>query len=40
MARRKKPYTKPVLILDTVLTLVTGGFWLFLVAFREVWYRI
>lgn len=36
---RKKPYTGGLLVLDLVLTLVTGGFWLLVVLFREMWRR-
>ena len=37
---RKKPYTKSLLILDVVLTFLTGGAWLIVVLLREIWRRI
>lgn len=37
---RNKPYTRKLLVIDSALTLLTGGAWLFVVAFREVWQRI
>lgn len=37
---RKVPYTKSLLIVDVILTLITGGGWLFIVAIREIWRRI
>jgi len=36
---RTKPYTGGLLVLDLVLTLITGGFWLLVVLFREMWRR-
>lgn len=39
MSPRQKPYTKKVLVLDTVLFLLTGGAWIVIVALRELWYR-
>lgn len=37
---RKKRYTKTLFVVDTLLTLITGGAWLLVVGFREVWYRL
>jgi len=36
---RSKPYTGGLLALDLILTLITGGFWLLIVLFRELWRR-
>lgn len=36
---RSKPYTGGLLALDLVLTLITGGLWLIVVLFRELWRR-
>jgi hypothetical protein len=36
---RSKPYTGGLLVLDLVLTLITGGIWLLVVLFRELWRR-
>ena len=36
---RSKPYTGGLMILDITLTLLTGGFWLIVVLFREMWRR-
>lgn len=36
---RKKPYTGTLMIIDILLTLFTGGFWLIVVLFRELWRR-
>lgn len=36
---RSKPYTGALFALDLVLTLVTGGIWLVVVLFRELWRR-
>jgi hypothetical protein len=36
---RSKPYTGGLMALDIILTLVTGGFWLLIVVFREMWRR-
>jgi hypothetical protein len=36
---RSKPYTGGLMALDIVLTLVTGGGWLLIVLFREMWRR-
>lgn len=34
---RSKPYTKKLLWLDVILFLITGGFWLFVMFFRELY---
>lgn len=36
---RTKPYTGGLLVLDLVLTLITGGAWLVVVLFRELYRR-
>jgi hypothetical protein len=36
---RTKPYTGGLLVLDLILTLITGGIWLVVVLFREMWRR-
>lgn len=36
---RSKPYTGGLLALDLTLTILTGGFWLLVVLFRELWRR-
>lgn len=36
---RTKPYTGGLLVLDLILTLITGGLWLLVVLFREMWRR-
>jgi hypothetical protein len=36
---RSKPYTGGLLVLDLILTLFTGGIWLVVVLFRELWRR-
>jgi hypothetical protein len=36
---RTKPYTTGLMTLDIVLTLLTGGIWLFVVLFRELFVR-
>ena len=36
---RSKPYTGGLMVLDITLTLLTGGFWLIVVLFREMWRR-
>jgi len=36
---RSKPYTGGLLALDLILTLFTGGIWLVVVLFRELWRR-
>ena len=36
---RTKPYTGGLMILDIVLTFLTGGAWLFVVVFRELYRR-
>lgn len=36
---RSKPYTKKLMFLDIILTLVTGGAYLFIVIFREMYRR-
>jgi len=36
---RKKPYSGGLFALDLGLTLLTGGFWLVVVLFREMWRR-
>jgi hypothetical protein len=36
---RTKPYTAGIMTLDIILTLITGGLWLLVVLFRELWYR-
>jgi hypothetical protein len=36
---RKKPYTGGTVILDVVLTFLTGGAWLIVVLFRELYQR-
>lgn len=36
---RSKPYTGGLFALDLILTVVTGGFWLLVVLFREMWRR-
>ena len=36
---RKKPYSATLAIVDIVLTLLTGGFWLIVVLFRELYMR-
>lgn len=36
---RSKPYTGGLMILDIILTVLTGGFWLVVVLFRELWRR-
>lgn len=36
---RKKPYTGLLLVLDLTLTILTGGVWLVVVLFRELWRR-
>ena len=34
---RSKPYTKKLMTLDIVLFLITGGLWLFVMLFRELY---
>lgn len=34
---RNKPYTKGSLVGDLFLLFITGGFWLFVVPFRELY---
>lgn len=36
---RSKPYTGGLMTLDIILTVVTGGGWLLVVLFRELWRR-
>jgi hypothetical protein len=36
---RTKPYTGGLFALDLILTIFTGGFWLLVVLFREMWRR-
>jgi hypothetical protein len=36
---RSKPYTGGLMTLDLILTVFTGGFWLIVVLFREMWRR-
>ena len=36
---RSKPYTGGLMVLDIVLTLLTGGLWLIVVLFRELMRR-
>jgi len=36
---RTKPYTAGLAVIDVVLTLITGGFWLLIVLVRELMYR-
>lgn len=36
---RKKPYTAKLLILDIILTFITGGAWLIVMLFRELYRR-
>jgi hypothetical protein len=36
---RTKPYTGGLMTLDLILTLITGGIWLIVVLFREMWRR-
>lgn len=36
---RSKPYTGGLFVLDLILTLCTGGFWLLIVLFRELMRR-
>lgn len=36
---RSKPYTGGLMTLDIVLTVITGGFWILIVLFREMWRR-
>lgn len=40
MKARPKPYTRKLLIWDTVLTVLTSGLYLFYVGFRELWVRL
>ena len=34
---RSKPYTKTLLVIDLILTLITSGGWLIIVALRELY---
>lgn len=36
---RSKPYTGGLFAIDLILTLLTGGLWLLVVLFRELWRR-
>lgn len=36
---RSTPYTKTMAVIDIILTLLTGGFWLFVVVVRELYKR-
>lgn len=36
---RSKPYTRKLMTLDIVLTILTSGAWLIVVLFRELWRR-
>lgn len=36
---RSKPYTGGLMALGIILTLITGGAWLIVVLFRELWRR-
>lgn len=36
---RTVPYTGGLMILDILLTILTGGAWLVVVLFRELWRR-
>jgi len=36
---RSKPYTKKLAILDIILILLTGGFWIFVMIVRELYRR-
>lgn len=39
MAHRKKPYTVGLGVLDLILILLTGGFWLLVMLIRELYMR-
>ena len=36
---RKKPYKFTLAVIDVILTLITGGAWLIIVLFRELYFR-